>query len=364
VSERQRQSGGETQLQAGRDIVVHNGMDYDAVKDIVEASAERLRRELTSHAESIVNIRLATLEEKALPRLSFPELIDAFEDPDFQFNILEAQRSASRTDRPEDIDLLVDILEQRAATPASPRLKLATRKALDVVGQLSDGPLSGLTVLWYGTKLFPEASTLDVFLTHMNDHLAVLSQSLPVMGGGWIIDLASLDCIQLGVGFGQLKNFVQLLGQNKAPGFICEGMSSDVANQHRAALTNASGSFSGIIAAHPLDPNRCSLLSPSEGHLRGRLAQLEAGGVVVTTEMKSALDAAIIDNRYGQELPNWESLLRTEVRKFEALHAIDTWWSDFPALQVTPVGVAVGYANLRRLLPGQMNPSFQVYIEN
>lgn len=59
-------------------------------------------------------------------------MLAAFASPDFQFNILEAQRSAARSSSGDDLDLLVDILAQRAEFTETPRLKMATRKALDV----------------------------------------------------------------------------------------------------------------------------------------------------------------------------------------------------------------------------------------
>jgi hypothetical protein len=61
LTDRRQQKGGETQLQAGRDIILQTGLNYESVKDIVETQADLLRQELTVHARSLVNQRLGML---------------------------------------------------------------------------------------------------------------------------------------------------------------------------------------------------------------------------------------------------------------------------------------------------------------
>jgi hypothetical protein len=363
LTERQQQKGGETQLQAGRDIILHTGLNYEAVKDIVESHAAQLRQELTVHAKALYDERLEMLEERVLRTLTTPELIGAFADPDFQFNILEAQRSAARTDRSEDIDLLIDILAQRAVTPESPRLKVATRKALDVVGQLNDDALQGLTLLWYGISLVPIAYTLPTFLTTLDGHLKVLSHDLPV-GASWLSDLALLDCITLGVGgIGNLKNFVQLVGENKAPGFICVGMDSETAERHRTAFVDIHPSLSDLIVDHPFAEDRYQLVGPGEPAVKQLTERVAEDRGLDEIALRTALDAAIIDNQYESQIGGWPEMLRTKVREYDALARIDDWWGDnFVPLSVTPVGIAVGYANLRRLLPNVLDPSIAPYL--
>ena len=361
LPDRQIQRGGETQVQAGRDLVIHTGLDYHAVQEIFELQADLLRKEFTSHALALVDERVNQLRGQVLSSLSTPELIGVFADPDFQFNILEAQRSAARSGQPEDIDLLVDLLVQRAETVESPRLKMATRMALDAVGQLSDDALLGLTVVWYGIRLFPQSATLDDFLAAMNSHLSRFSDALPA-DRSWLVDLGVLDCLQLGVGGISLKNFVQLIGENKAMGFTCAGMDADLAERHRSSFADVSPLLAQLIVPHPLAAGSYCLAGSNEERLRAIAAEVASMIPCDQTKLSQLLDSAVASNRYSERVSNWEDLLRSKVHLHDALKSIDLWWQDLPALQVTPAGVAIGYANLRRHIPEYMTSSVEMFL--
>ncbi len=156
---RQKQIGGDAEnIQAGRDVVVNvSGVTPEVAVAIFESRMEILRQEFSTQAQSLVDERMDRLQQALFEMFKTPKLLAAFANPDFQFNILEAQRSAARSGNAEDIGLIVDILVQRAASKETPRLRVATRKALEVAGLLSTNSLAGLTALWYLVSLAPIA---------------------------------------------------------------------------------------------------------------------------------------------------------------------------------------------------------------
>lgn len=366
---KQQQRDGETQLQAGRDLIqnVSVGLGYKDAVEIFDSRAALLRDELTVEARAIADERLEVLETKLLEAISKAGFLGAFADPDFQFNILEAQRSAARTDQPEDIDVLVDLLVQRVATPGTPRLRVATRKALDVVGQLSEESLAALTALWYGLRLFPENFPMPAFLSAVDSHVQTFVGKLP-LDRRWLSDLGVLDCVQLGIGVGQLKSFPQLLGESKCTGFVCRGMDEETANRRREELYIAAKASAKVFIApnafdtllivpHALDDDRFALIGSSERSFRKAIEPLlrQFPGA----EFSAVIESVIADNHYEERCPNWLAKLKAKTREYRSLLAIDDWWHDLPALEVTAVGVALGYANLRRLLPGQFGLSLE-----
>jgi hypothetical protein len=356
---RQTQEGGG--VQAAGDIIVV-GIDADTVRDIIASRCDVIRQELTQHARLLIDERFAQFEKRVMQGLVSSEYLPAFADPDFQFNIREALISAVRSGQPKDMDLLVAILAQRAATPESAQLKLVTRRALDIVGQLPDDSLAGLTVLWYMFSLVPQAiASLSEFLAHMNQHLEPLVDNLP-SGRRWLDDLSLLDCIRIGVsGWGALKSFLTLLG-DKCPGFTCAGIPSDYADELKISIGELAPPLVSLIVEHPLDRARSSLLGSDEGQMRVLAHSAMTSFPHDELRLENVLDELVEANQYPVRLPYYLDLLKDAMVGHDALIAVNEWWKTSPPIDMTPVGIAMAYANLRRLLPDAMQPSIEAYL--
>ena len=358
---RQKQTGGDGEnIQAGRDVVVNvTGVTPEVAVAIYESRMVMLRQEFSSQAQSLVGERMDRLQQALFEMFKTPELLAAFANPDFQFNILEAQRSAARSGSAEDIGLIVDILVQRAAAEETPRLRVATRKALEVAGLLSTSALAGLTALWYAVSLSPVESNLNSFLSSMNGNLAPLIHELP-KDNKWLGDLALLDCITLGTqGFGTLKTVTQLIGENKAPAFTCAGITGG-RDDARKSLQDVDIRLGFLLVPHPLDSSLTVLVGRDETNIR-EIATLVCGGSL-SDDADAALTPVIAEMRLQQRLPDYETKLNAEIDKFPNVAAVRDWALNFPALSVTSVGVAVGYANLRRVLPGVNLPDLDAVL--
>jgi hypothetical protein len=363
MTDRQEQRGGDgPNLQAGRDIVLQAGLSVGDAHAIYDSKTALLRAELTAEAEELVSARISRLEQTLFARLGSPELLGAFKNPDFQFNLLEAQRSASRTGDTGDIDLIVDILVQRAESPESPRLRVATRRALETVGQLSNDALTGLTVLWYGTTLSPAAYVLSDFLGHMNQQLAPLVAGLPT-DDKWLGDLSLLDCIQAGfTGIGNLKSFVQLTGE-KFPAAICNGWSSTTDDDVAASFRELHPGLEAFVIDHPLQADRRTLLGRDETLIRKIAGDFAREAFLDEVRVQAAIEHAITVCALNTRAPQWEQLFSTQLRSFEALAAIDDWWTaTFPPMSITAVGVAISFANLKRLCPSVSLPTLDLLL--
>jgi len=355
MAERQVQRGSQgAQLQAGRDIIQVQGVDLDTAKEVIEAKAIILRGELTDLAAAAVDERMRGLEDRLLHRMQDTPMLAAFASPDFQFNILEAQRSAARSSSGDDLDLLVDILAQRAEFTETPRLKMATRKALDVVGQVSTQTLMGLTALWYGIRLTTDLADLGQYLDDMETRLAPLVEfGLPAPEGGqaWLSDLAELGCVRLGFsGIGGLKTFTQIIATSKFPALTATGLDETQASALKQRLEAYGLDAGGLVVPHPIVPGMFSLVGQSETAFR-EIADRVPRSESVNADYDSVIVDAVVQNHCEQTVGNWEGLLRDLLATRPGLMAIDKWWHDFPAVELTSVGVALAYANFRRAVP-------------
>lgn len=351
----QVQRGGEHQIQAGRDIVqfIHEGPSLEVVKEIIESREALLRKEFTEEARDLLDDRIGRLETKLLSRFSeAPQTLSTFSDPDFQFNILEAQRSAARSDSEDDLDLLVDLLRQRAEHPATPRLKMATRKALDIVGQLDEPTLRSLTLTWYLLGLSPIRNDLQSFLPALDAQLAPLTDAGLQNDKKWLTDLDLMGCIQLGLGgFATLKNFPSLVAEAKCPGFTCSGLSHDDADLLRKNLSKFDTRLIGLIVPNEASPDRDRLVGKDEMEFR-RIVWLNAPAHLRTSAAFNALlDEAVEKNNYTSRVID-DAEMRTRFGAFERLAKLDDWWADdFPIISVTPVGLVLAYAFLKKTSP-------------
>jgi len=183
----------------------------------------------------------------------------------------------------------------------------------------------------------------------MDKNLAPLTHELP-NDSKWLGDLALLDCVTLGTqGFGTLKTVTQLIGENKAPAFTCAGIGSGL-DDARKSLQDVDMSLGLLLAPHPLDDSLTVLPGRDEVNIR-EIAALVCGGAL-SESADAVLTSVIAEMKLQQRLPDYETKLNAEIDKFSNLVTVRDWAQGFPALSLTSVGVAVGYANLRRVLPG------------
>jgi hypothetical protein len=353
ILRRQSQKGYGDQLQAGRDLVILQGVDAATVNQIIDSRAEILRQEFTAEALSKVDERVDALTHAIFSKFSSPKMFEAFSDPDFQFNVLEAQRSASRSGDDDDVDLLADLLSLRAEYRDSARLKMATRRALDVVGQLSHEGVTGLSALWFGLTLSCGANYLGEFLGFIDEFVAPLLSELP-SGTNWISDLQVLDCVIAGhSGIGNLFSYPRLFA-NHVPLFVSAGVPALV-DEFSVELEAAASGLSRILVPHPLDDARLVPVGANETITKEIAGQIV--GKPLSADVIAALDRVLEASQTGQ-LPRWEELVREKFDEYPNLKAFDAWWHDFPPLAITAVGTAVAYANFRRIHPGRAMPLY------
>lgn len=85
---------------------------------ITEFSYEALVK-ATERAYSLANRVIDVFTQR-------PELLEAFGDPDFNFALRDASRTAASNDEKHTEDLLVDLLTNRTEQGGSPRIRLVT----------------------------------------------------------------------------------------------------------------------------------------------------------------------------------------------------------------------------------------------
>ena len=339
--------------QAGGNITIN---DIDNFVELLKSSEEKLRAEYNL-ALAKQSFQLEKFTTLIIPRLTREEYRKAFEQPDYLLNVTEAQKSAIRTDSEDDLLLLADILEQRAqiAQP-TPRHKMATRKALDVVGQLSQDDLDTLTLLWYGSYMTPNANIFEQSIAVLNQHIA------PFIAGGipknnsWVADLDILDCVNVSSsGLNHLKSFAQIFAENKYPGYFALGMESEEANNARKMLKSIKPGLENLIINHSVTPDRFLLFGASEKQFR----QIVGDNIKLTEARTKKVDEVVILNKYSSKVNDHINEAKKAMAKHKELEKLNSWWGEgkLPVLSMTPVGIVLAYSNFHKTLPAVGCPS-------
>lgn len=338
--------------QALGDIVIN---DTATFVELLNSTAEKLRAEYNL-AIAKQSFQLEKFTALIIPRLTREEYRKAFEQPDYLLNVTEAQKSAIRTDSEDDLLLLADILEQRAQiVQPTPRHKMATRKALDVVGQLSQDDLDTLTLLWYGMYMTPSANIFAQSIASLNQHVAPFVASGIPKNDSWVADLDILDCINVSSsGLNHLKSFAQLFTENKYPGYFASGMEIEEANNARKLLKSVKLGFENLVINHPVTPDRFLLFGTGEEQFR----QIIRNNVKLTEARTKKIDTVVALNKYSSKINDHINEAKKAMSKYKELEKLNGWWDDkLPVMSMTPVGIVLAYSNFHKTLPTVGCPS-------
>jgi len=352
----QNSSENSTAIQAGRDI--HYGLSASEVQEMLRQHEEKLNTKYAL-ADTKATSQLGKLYDLLTPLLlSDPSFVEAYSQPDFIANTREAQESAIRSDDVNDLELLSSMLIQRAkVSDPTPRHKMATRRAIKVVGQLSQKDLDTLTVLWLGLNMTPAANRLDAILTHTEGYFAPFVESGLQASKTWISDLQITDCITVGsAGIGHLKGFSELFGQNKYPGFFCIGMSVEECATAKNMLKKVKPGFENLIETHHFEDNRFKLFGTNEHNFREIISKNKPK---LTKLQHEKIEEVVKLNNYSTMMKDYNKQVEDVLSKYPSLNATSAWWRSgvLPVIDITPVGMVLAHSNFKRLLPKVNAPS-------
>jgi polyhydroxyalkanoate synthesis regulator protein len=126
----QRVAEGGEAYQAGRDVVIHNGMSTEQMTEIMVSMARQFSI-FQADAMRTVDERLGSFREEVLKTFAEPNRAnpEAFRDPDFQYLLNEAQEAYARSGDDVVRDTLVDIIARRSLETGRTRMAMALNDA-------------------------------------------------------------------------------------------------------------------------------------------------------------------------------------------------------------------------------------------
>jgi hypothetical protein len=255
----QKAGNNSTNVGIGGNLIIQNGISEQRVREIFDEKIEYAIAQLSSEAKEIALERINNFMKYLLPRMTETESLNAFTDPDFQLLLIEAQKGAASTEREPDIKLLTELLVHRFAKRNDRSARIGISKAVNIVHQIPDKALLGLTVFYTISSFIPTTGDIEKGIDAIDDLFrCIIYDTLPE-GTDWLDDLDILGTIRLR-GFGKMKT-IQEYYTNTLSGYTCEGVVEN-SEQHKEIIEIFQDNKidpGGLLVKHILSDNHLRL---------------------------------------------------------------------------------------------------------
>ena len=353
----QKAGNNSQQLQANN-MIVSIGIDEKRAREIYQEMNLQLRNDYSQEAINIANSRVSEFENRLMPKMDAVEgALEAFTDPSFQLLLVEAQKTAASTERTADYDLLAELLIHRFQKGENRIIRAGISRAVEIVDEISDDALLGLTVFHSVTNFFPASGNIQQGLHNLNGLFGKLFYvNLPI-GSEWLDHLDILDAVRVST-FGSLKKLEQYYSEMLG-GYIDIGIEKNTENYNIAVdLLKRNLLPLNILLEHELNSNFVRVNLPSKEQITSLTLSQQVtinGQTIIRTEPLNENQTNAIKSIY--DLYKIDPILRQQnVTKFmeewdtyQNLKSLREWWDKIGvSLQITSVGKVLAHSNAQR----------------
>lgn len=144
-------TGGSTAIQAGGNVsITKTGLTYADVRDVALDVFRTNFYELAGVAKEIAKARAEEITEEFLSKLQQenPDGFEKSDDPDFQYALFTVQKEYARNGDKELGDLLVDLLVDRSKHEQRDILQIVLNESLSTAPKLTESQLAVLAVIF------------------------------------------------------------------------------------------------------------------------------------------------------------------------------------------------------------------------
>ena len=353
----QKGGDGSQQLQASV-MTVNLGIDEKRAREICKEMNLTLRRDYTSEALEIANQRVAEFENRLLPKMeSVDGALEAFADPSFQLLLAQAQKKAASSERTADYDLLSELLIHRFKKGEDRKVRAGINRAVDIVDEISDDALLGLTVSHSIASFIPVSGEIDQGLDVLNNLFCkVIYGQLPV-GTDWLDHLDILDAVRIST-FGSLIKIEQFSTQQFS-GYVDVGIEKESESYSKALeILDENKLPKSLLVEHQFNNNYARLSLINRDNIKSlkvqRLEMRDGGVAAVQVELSenqiqslhSIYDLYKNDGNLRKQ--NVDYFMK-EWDKRENLSKLKNWWDAIStSFQITSAGKVLAHSNAQR----------------
>lgn len=361
-NDKQIQKGGDNSQQFQIGQVVIQGISEERAREICRETFEIAKRDFTQEAYEVANKRVERFEDRFLPKIYKMEgAIEKFADPSFQFALTAAQRTAASTEREADYDMLSELLLHRIEHGGDRKKRFGIKKAIEIVDQISDDALLGLTLVYACDKLEVYAPTISVCLRTLDNLYGKLMYSDLPKGNEWIEHLELLDAIK-SMPFQKWKSIEERYVISM-PGCVTTGIKKESDTYAEVVeLLHSVGISEGFLIDNEL----------LEGYVILPISQLDMlDKVVIPDNWDADTDIMVLLNEEqkialkkvwdlydNEEVAKIKNAFHNKINEYENIRKVIAWWDSISiTFSITAVGDVLAHSNAKRCDEGI--PSFE-----
>lgn len=333
----QSASEGATAIQAGGNVsITRVGLSYSEVRDVALDVFRSNFYQLAGAAKETAKARAEEITEEFLKKLvqENPEGLGKSNDPDFQHALFTVQKEYARCGDKELGDLLVDLLVDRSKQDQRNILQIVLNESLLTAPKLTEGHLAALAIVF----LFKYTQNYSVgnhhlFGKYLDKHVAPFTEKVATSDASYQ-HLEFSGCGSIGLGQITLEN---ILG-NTYQGQFLKGFDESELHVRGISLGRDTRFFVPC------------LNDPAKLQVRANTKEL----------LEKSLDAASVGADDRQKLISLfdvgkmsENEIREKTIAIRPYMAeVFSAWSNSPmkSFTLTSVGMAIGHANIKRLV--------------
>lgn len=288
----------------------------------------------TQVAYDVALKRMQDFESVWLPRVEYMEkAIDNFADPKFQFMLRDANITAAKSSRKEDLSMLSELLACHIEKGSDIKIDAGINKAINIVNEVDIDSLCALTVVLCVLNIVPAKGNIDDGLTVLNElYTKLLNQPLPE-GDAWIDNLNVVGAIN--VLSGKFNSVAELLS-TRLEGYLCVGIKSGTQEHERALEILEQNKFSKeFLRPHELLPEYLRLSVVNFSDSREELKPIFA---------LYSKDKSLMQTVRSNFMSKWNS--------YQVLRTVKEWFDKIPIfIRINSVGKALAQTNAKRCYP-------------
>jgi hypothetical protein len=337
---------GSTAIQAGGNVTITSGFSYAEVRDIALDVYRANFYTLVGAAKETAEVRAQQITDEFLTKLQVehPAGFAKGDDPDFQYALFTVQREYARHGDREIGDLLVDLLVDRSKQEQRDILQLVLTESLGIAPKLTSNQLSALSVIFlFKYTQNTSIGNHELLGVYLDKFVERFSSSL-VKNRACYQHLEFTGCGAIGLGSRSLES---ILGTTYQGQFMWGFDSSEL-----AAKGVSCGADANLFMTSLNDPTKL---------------QVRANSKEVLTQLLERHGVSVEDRTKITELFDVGKMSDVEIReKCIAIRpymatVFDTW-SDSPMehFTLTSVGIAIGHANIKRVVGDFSNLSIWI----
>ena len=351
-----QKAGDNSQQVQAQTVVIYNnsGIDENRVREIYQELLPQAIEANTQDAEKTALLRIAEFESVLIARLkAMEDAWAAFTDPSLQFLLVTAQKAAASTERQADYKLLAEMLAQRTQVGEDRMSRTAIRGAVEIVSEVSDEALLGLTIICYLPEILDLAmERIPIAMERWNNRVGqLLYCSLP-QGKDWLDHLYILKAMRVG-GAGYLKKIEEGIS-SVVPGYMDVGILKDSENHQEAIkILMREGLPLDILVEHDLNKDYLRVNLPRRDMIdRTRVRVSPDDPMRFLTDPEKGAIESLYDLYVQDEGLRRENISRfiEEWDKWPNLRVLRLWWDavkEYP--DITSVGFVLAQANAERI---------------